>query len=108
MQVQNNVKATAVSPTNSNQGVARHLKVKTRLKGGAIAANTNQSVLRSLQDKSDVKAGDSTPAPSQSIARHLRVKTRLKAGRIVSNANQAVLRNLAAPTSGQARRYARG
>ena len=48
MQVQNDVKATAVSTTNANQSVARHLRVKTRLKAGAIASNTNQAVLRHL------------------------------------------------------------
>ena len=48
MQVQNNVKATEVSTTNANQSVARHLKVKTKLKAGAITLNTNQSVLRGL------------------------------------------------------------
>jgi hypothetical protein len=53
MQAQNNVTATAVSPTNANQGVARHLRVKTRLKAGRIVLNTNQAVLRSRQDKSD-------------------------------------------------------
>ena len=48
MQVQNNVKATEVSTTNANQSVARHLKVKTKLKAGRIISNANQSVLRSL------------------------------------------------------------
>ena len=34
MQVQNNVKATAVNTTHANPNVARHLRVKTNLKAG--------------------------------------------------------------------------
>ena len=58
MPVQNNVKATAVSTTNSNQSVARHLKVKTKLKAGLmpIASNANQSVLRSLAAQTNCRA----------------------------------------------------
>lgn len=55
MQVHNNVKATAASPTNANQSVVRYLRIKTRLKAGKLTTNTNQAVLRSLQDESDDK-----------------------------------------------------
>jgi hypothetical protein len=56
MQVQNNVKATAVSPTNANQSVARHLRVKTRLKAGRLAVNTNQAMLRTLAAQTNCQA----------------------------------------------------
>ena len=57
MQVQNNVKATAVSPTNANQSVARHLRVKTRLKAGRIVLNTNQAVLCNLAVQTNCQGG---------------------------------------------------
>jgi hypothetical protein len=57
MPVQNNVKATEVSTTNSNQSVARHLKVKTKLKAGRIISNTNQSVLRNLAAQTNCQGG---------------------------------------------------
>jgi hypothetical protein len=57
MSVQNNVKATAVSTTNSNQSVTRHLRVKTKLMAGRIISNTNQSVVRSLAAQTNCRAG---------------------------------------------------
>jgi hypothetical protein len=55
--VQNNVKATAVSSTNANQSVARHLRVKTRLKAGKITTNTNQAMLRTLAVQTNCQGG---------------------------------------------------
>ena len=67
------------------------MKVKTKVKAGALNLNHNQKAAHSLKVKSGAKAGSPTlplPPPAkdnhnQTAARSLKVKTNVKAGLIV-------------------------
>jgi hypothetical protein len=67
------------------------MKVKSKVKAGALVPNHNQKAARSLKVKSGAKAGSPTlplPPPckdnhNQTASRSLKVKTNVKAGIIV-------------------------
>jgi hypothetical protein len=57
------------------------MKIKTKVKAGAIASNHNQAAARGMKVKANVKAGGlNTLNHNQTVARGLKVKSGVKAG----------------------------